>query len=920
MVGNRWTTCGWAWVAALLLVGCGYGCVRTHAPVPVLTVPTNAVIFYVSPAGKDSWSGTLGAPNAARTDGPLATLAGARDAVRALKAKGPLTQPVVVWLRGGKYYVTDPVVFGPQDSGTEPCPITYAAFPRETPELIGGRRVTGFQPADKGQLAVLLPEVKDGTWSFRSLFVNGERQIRARYPNFTPGDPYRGGFLYAETLDGLPKGCKDAIGVKPDVFKPAWLSPGAELHIFQTGDCRAYMEILSLVSYDAGTGRLQLGGKEAVSLLLPGDRYTVQNVHEELDSPGEWYLNPQTGMLFYQPGPGFSSRAEVVAPTLGRMLDLQGDAKSKQPVSYLRFFGLTFRCTDWALGEGCAGYGMGSDGTIFGRSAIGCAVENCTFTAIGKHAVSFHDGEGNRVAGCDISHTGGGGVMLMNSARNTVTDNHIHHVGEAYKHTAGVILQGGGASENVVSHNAIHDTSRYGISMKGAGTANIIEFNFVQNTSLETYDTGSIEVTQGDRETLSGTKIRGNLVLDSVGYSSTYERPTFLSWGIYLDSFAGGYEVTDNVCARSCHGGIMLQGGKGNTVRNNIFVDGEKGQGHLTNYSNNWANEVVEGNIFAWHNSGSRGFACGKFGPDVLRMDRNLYGPPPGVEPKFGRGNSFAEWQALGFDQHGAIGDPRFVGPEHDDYRLKPDSPALAMGFKPLALSRAGLVGKRCTCKITPLWPEFWAVAEATAPAQGPKLGVPAPLRVAPVTKPPTIDGVAAPGEWPGTPVTMAQTPERQPISGAPANAYICYDDTTLYVAVTVPLKTPTAVHREGPQGVVDETEVVFRDASGAKPGPTFSVLGLVSGKHELSTYTNAPEALNRAVDQGARFAAQVGTNQWTGEWAIPLAAAGITMRPGLKLGFNLGTFRSETNEWLIWVGALASTLELDGGGMIVLE
>jgi hypothetical protein len=53
----------------------------------------------------------------------------------------------------------------------------------------------------------------------------------------------------------------------------------------------------------------------------------------------------------------------------------------------------------------------------------------------------------------------------------------------------------------------------------------------------------------------SGTKIRGNLVLDAVGYSSTFGKPILQCWGIYLDSFAGGYGVTDNVCARSPHGG-----------------------------------------------------------------------------------------------------------------------------------------------------------------------------------------------------------------------------------------------------------------------------------------------------------------------------------------------------------------------------
>jgi len=137
---------------------------------------------------------------------------------------------VAVQLRGGKYYVTAPVVFGPQDSGTEQYPITYAAFPGEKPELIGGRPLTGFKPAGKGQLAVFLPEVKEGKWAFRSLFVNGQRQIRARYPNFNPADPYRSGFLYTEKTSAGPggttaNGYKDGIGVKPEVFKQAWLAP-----------------------------------------------------------------------------------------------------------------------------------------------------------------------------------------------------------------------------------------------------------------------------------------------------------------------------------------------------------------------------------------------------------------------------------------------------------------------------------------------------------------------------------------------------------------------------------------------------------------------------------------------------------------------------------------------------------------------
>ena len=87
--------------------------------------PKDGVTFYVSTKGNDAWSGSLPKPNWTGTDGPFATVTRARDAVRALKASsGPLSVPVTVLLRGGRYYVTEPLRFGAEDSGTESCPVT----------------------------------------------------------------------------------------------------------------------------------------------------------------------------------------------------------------------------------------------------------------------------------------------------------------------------------------------------------------------------------------------------------------------------------------------------------------------------------------------------------------------------------------------------------------------------------------------------------------------------------------------------------------------------------------------------------------------------------------------------------------------------------------------------------------------------
>ena len=98
-----------------------------------------AATLYVAPSGNDAWSGRLAAPAADRTDGPLATLAGARQAVRKLKAQGPLKEPVQILVADGEYAMSEPLVLTPADSGSATCPISYEAAPGAAPRFTGGR-------------------------------------------------------------------------------------------------------------------------------------------------------------------------------------------------------------------------------------------------------------------------------------------------------------------------------------------------------------------------------------------------------------------------------------------------------------------------------------------------------------------------------------------------------------------------------------------------------------------------------------------------------------------------------------------------------------------------------------------------------------------------------------------------------------
>ena len=85
-----------------------------------------AATLFVAPDGDDRWSGALRQAKADKSDGPLKSLTGARDAIRKLKARGGVREPVEVLVAAGTYCQTETLVLDPQDSGTADCPITFS--------------------------------------------------------------------------------------------------------------------------------------------------------------------------------------------------------------------------------------------------------------------------------------------------------------------------------------------------------------------------------------------------------------------------------------------------------------------------------------------------------------------------------------------------------------------------------------------------------------------------------------------------------------------------------------------------------------------------------------------------------------------------------------------------------------------------
>ena len=150
---------------------------RTLLPCCVLLLcsAAGATDFYISPSGNDDHPGSQ--------EKPFATLQRARDAVRALKAAGPLAEPVRVNVADGVYTIDEPLVLSPEDSGTAQAPVIYQAAPGARPVFSGGRAIGGWQAGPDGVWTAQVPEVAAGQWYFEQLFVNGRRATRARTPN-----------------------------------------------------------------------------------------------------------------------------------------------------------------------------------------------------------------------------------------------------------------------------------------------------------------------------------------------------------------------------------------------------------------------------------------------------------------------------------------------------------------------------------------------------------------------------------------------------------------------------------------------------------------------------------------------------------------------------------------------------------------
>lgn len=662
------------------------------------SVAVAAETFHVSPNGRDSWSGALKAPNAAGTDGPLATLTGARNAVRRLKARGPLKNPVKVVIAGGVYPLPAPFVLTPQDSGLASCPIAYEAAPGQRPIFSGGRRIAGWQKGAGDLWVADVPEVSAGRWYFQQLFVDGKRATRARHPNK--------GYLRItgpiEPLGDRKAARSDSSKKMGFRFKAGDVQQWDNLddaNVFLYHSWTSSLHWVKDVDLEQSILRFVARSGWPVAYWETKQRYHLESYFEALDMPGEWYLNRKTGKLYYWPLAGEDlNRAEVIAPKLGILLLAKGEPDLGLLVENVTFKGLAFQHADWLVEKTAVNDGQGAafqkDAAVMLRGTRNITLEQCEIAHVGMYALWFRRGaQQTKVVQCHIHDLGSGGVRIGETSSprnpqqaadgNLIENSFIHDGGHVFPAGHGVWI--GRASHNTIRHCEVCDFyySGFGIGWSWGYATSSAHHNVVDHCHIHNLGKGVLS-DMGAIYTLGlspGTRLTNNVCHDVYSYS-------YGGWGLYNDEGSTDIVMENNVVYNTKTGGYHQHYGKENVIRNNVFAYSKAGQ-IIRSREEDHTSFIFERNIVLTDNGEPLG---GRWKNGNYKIAQNLYWDTSGEEAEWA-GHLLEEWQAKGNDAQSLVADPLFVDAKGRDFRLKPGSPAYKLGFKDIDPSEVGLYG-----------------------------------------------------------------------------------------------------------------------------------------------------------------------------------------------------------------------------------
>ena len=635
--------------------------------------------LFVAPNGSDTNAGTKAAP--------FATLERARDEVRSLKITGRYpADGITVQIAGGAYLRDHSFDLNEKDSGTAEAPVTYAAIPGEHPRLIGGKIIphSAFHPvtdeaflnrivshaARRHLLQVDLKALGITDYGapqpmhaldFGShthylpapleLFIDGHPATLARWPNRNESNPMlgmienaiqemerdaKGGAVQYSTLT-LKNVPANSWGSGKDGDYPAIFPQQALTHMAEWGKLddafvvgglvRAYASTSRRIeTFDAKQGTVRFSTPVRVWPTYKDEAkwFYFSNLPEEIDAPGEYYLDRNTGVLTLYPPADFGPKSEIVVSMLNDVL------VAMEGCSHVHIRGLTLEASRTSgvyvergednLLDAClirntgivgAQVGLGWDTGVVGewedahrgetdvpaeikaagpgkplprlpgafRHLLCTGLERLPVRLPGATAMDRQGGKRNGLQNCVIRDTGLGGVILGGGDRKTLTpagnfvrDCDIHHTDRRlHMYAEAVMVDGCG---NIVEGNYLHHNQ--GGLLYFLGNDHLMQFNEIAYGLTGSKDGGVVETRQNPG--MLGNQFQHNYLHDNERGSPDHNAQNCT---LYLDNSTHGVEVYGNVFRRNIgrtfkpfsRSAIGVTEGHLHKISNNLFID-----------------------------------------------------------------------------------------------------------------------------------------------------------------------------------------------------------------------------------------------------------------------------------------------------------------------------------------------------------
>ncbi len=670
------------------LPACDPAATRTQVPEP----PEPGLVLYVAPNGDDTQPGT--------NDEPLATLAGARDAIRKVRAEAGGQLPaggVTVLIAGGHYPVDATWELTTEDSGTAESPMIYRAMEGQQPRFAAGVVLEGLKPVTDPNVLARLPEAARGKvrqldlkaqgvtdlgrivprgygyagypgHPWVDLYLDGRPMQLARWPNegfVKTGPVHRGKF---RTDDAGQPGIFEYLDTRPQQWPQAddvWVY-GYWGHLWAGRSVR-----VARIDPEQRSLHIEHRSNYGYREDMP---YYYFNILEELDIPGEWCLDRTSGIAYVWPPEDAEKPTvefSVLAAPLVRMVG----------VSHVTLQGL---CFELGRAEGLVMTG-GEQNLLAG----------CTFRRFGTNAIIVQGGAGHGILGCDLATLGAGGIRMaggevktLTPSRHFVENCHVwdfSRVDRAY--APAVQLEGVGGR---IAHNLFHDSPHHAMRIEGYEHA--IEWNEIHSVVYESDDQAGIDL--WGNPTYRGIVIRNNF-WHHIGSGHDVAGQA----GIRLDDFISDVLMTGNVFYRAAggrFGAIQIHGGKNNIAENNLFIDCKYALSFSPWGEKRWQ-ERLPGRVEQAVKASGMDITSPPFStryPSLATMaedaDRNFVWRNAAVDcGAFAiRDRGVNQW----LNNVAFAADPGFVDAKKRDFQLQADSPVYRrFGFRPIPFGQIGL-------------------------------------------------------------------------------------------------------------------------------------------------------------------------------------------------------------------------------------